>query len=209
VSEIPPIPPGFKIPPNFNDTPIFDALYKQMEREVRRSKEIGGLALGREALFFLTAFQPLPGSDYVAERHDTPIKTQVFRWLNRTQHLLEHLAPYFSEVRRDGTPEQLQILHDILKKPLYDEDEPHAAGTVDDGDDDYVDIAKVDSYPEPAEAITILERIAQGHPTTSVEYLALQITIRALQYLIESGEGPEFMRYVDQMSKWVPAPDDA
>jgi hypothetical protein len=87
-------------------------------------------------------------------------------------------------------------------KSLIGEDSPEV-GTEDSDehdDDEYQD----ETFPEPAEAITILDRIAQGYASTSVEYVALQITIRALQYLIENGEAPEFMRYVDQTSKWNP-----
>jgi hypothetical protein len=95
----------------------------------------------------------------------------------------------------------------VKSKSLVNEEAPQISTK--DTDEPSEDEQEDETFPEPAEAITILERIAQGHPSTSAEYVCMQITIRALRYLIENGEAPEFMRYAIQMSKWVPPPDDA
>jgi hypothetical protein len=202
--EVPPIPEGWKLPPYFSTTPLF-VIYKKMRvQEYHASAEIAALEVGIEAFFFLTGFQPPPGSDYLVADKTTSLKNQYFFWMNRTQPLLDYLDAYFAEVRREGTPEQIKFLRDILDRPT-DEDESQSR-SVNDDEDDHDDVNKVYSFPEPSEAITILDRIAQGYASTSVEYVALQITIRAIRHLIENGEAPEFMRYVDQMSKWEPDP---
>ncbi len=206
--EVPPIPDGWKMPPYFSTTLLFNLNQKELARKVHQSTEILALNLGVEALSFWTAFQPPPGSDYVAELESTPGKMQVFYWLNRTRQLLDYLDAYLTEVRREGTPEQIKFLGELLDSPKHEDDIPKLLVNDDADDDDSADVAKVETFPEPAEAITILERIAQSHASTSVDYVALQITIRALRYLIESGEAPEFMRYVDQMSKWKPSSDE-
>ncbi len=200
---VPPIPAGWQQPLYFDTTPIFDILNR--ESKGCTLTEIAALELCVEAFFFLTAFQPPPGSDYVEERATTPIQIKTFFWLNRTKPLLDYLDEYLTEVRRDGTPEQIRFLGERLDEPKHEDDIPKLL--VND-DDDSDDVPKVETFPEPSEAITVIERIAQSHASTSVQYVAMQITIRALRYLIESGEAPEFMRYVDQMSKWVPAPDE-
>jgi hypothetical protein len=202
--DVPPIPPGWKIPPHFEYSPLF-AIYKRMRNEEGHSTaEIAALEVGIEAFFFLTGFQPPPGSDYIVARETTDPKNQVFFWMNRTQPLLDYLDAYLSEVRSNGTSEQIKLLRDILDKPEDQKASPSCS--IDNDDDQHDDVNKVDSFPEPSEAITILDRIAQRCGSTSVEYVALQITIRALRHLIENGEAPEFMRYVDQMSKWEPSP---
>jgi hypothetical protein len=200
--EVPPIPAGWKMPPHFNTTPLHAIYKKAREQEGRASTDIAALQVGIDAIFFLTSFEPPPGSDYGVAKNTTHPKNQIFFWINRTKPLLDYLDAYLAEVRREGTPELLEFLRDILESPAQEEACPSCS--VDDDDSDDVD--KVDSFPEPSEAITILDRIAQGYAATSVEYLGLQITIRALRYLIESGEAPEFIRYVDQMSKWDPDP---
>jgi hypothetical protein len=202
--EVPPIPVGWKMPPYFSTTPLWPIYEKARACEGRTPTELGAIKLGGEAFFFLTGFQPPPGSDYVAARETTSAKNQFFFWMNRTKPLLDYLDAYLAEVRRDGSPEQVKFLHDILDEPTHEDDAPQCSINGDADDDDSADVAKFVTFPEPSEAITILERIAQSHASTSVEYVALQITIGAIRHLIESGEAPEFMRYVDQMSKWEP-----
>jgi hypothetical protein len=66
--DVPPIPPGWKIPPHFEYSPLF-AIYKRMRNEEGHSTaEIAALEVGIEAFFFLTGFQPPPGSDYIVAR---------------------------------------------------------------------------------------------------------------------------------------------
>jgi hypothetical protein len=202
--QIPPIPVGWKMPPPFSIIPLFSIYKKTREHEGRKSAEIAAIKLSSEALFFLIGFQPPPGSDYIAARETTPPQIQVFTWINRTKPLLDYLDAYLAEVRRDGTPEQIEFMRDILDRPAHEDEAPRPSVNDDAGDDDSSVEAEVVQFPEPSEAITILDRIAQGYTSTSVEYVALQMTIRALRFLIESGEAPEFMRYVDQMSKWEP-----
>jgi hypothetical protein len=206
--EVPPIPAGWKMPPYFSTTPLWPIYEKARACEGRTPTELGAIKLGGEAFFFLTGFQPPPGSDYLVAEETTPPKIRIFFWINRTKSLLDYLDAYLTEVRREGTPEQIKFLRDILDKPTHEDDAPQCSINGDADDDDSPNAAQVVSFPEPSEAITILERIAQSHASTSVEYVALQITIRALRYLIESGEAPEFMRYVDQMSKWEPPPSE-
>lgn len=207
--QVPPIPPGWKRPPHFSTTPL-DVIYKNaLQCEGRASTEIAAIKLAQWAVLFLTWFEPPPGSDYIVAKETTHPKNQIFFWINRTKPLLDYLDVYLAEVRRGGTLEQIKFLRELLDEPTHEGDAPQCSINGDADDDDSADVAKVETFPEPSEAISILERIAQSHASTSVEYLALQITFRALRYLIESGEAPEFMRYVDQMSKWVPAPDDA
>lgn len=206
--DVPPIPPGWKIPPDFSTTPLFVIYEKALACEARTSTEIASFKLGANAFFFLTGFQPPPGSNYMEALDTTPPKIQVFFWRNRTQPLLDYLDAYLTEVRREGTLEQIRFLRDILDRPARENDIPQCSVDDDADDDDSPLDAKGVSFPEPSEAIIILDRIAQGYASTSVEYVALQITIRALRYLIESGEAPEFMRYVDQMSKWEPPPEE-
>jgi hypothetical protein len=206
--QVPPIPPGWKMPPYFSTTPLFAIYEKALECEGCTSTEIAAIKLAEWAVLFLADFQPLPGSDYVAELDSTSAKNRIFFWLNRTKPLLDYLDAYLTEVRREGTPEQIKFLHELLDRPTHEDDLPKLSVN-DDADDGSDYVAKVVSFPEPSEAITILERIAKTHASTSAEYVALQIAIRALRYVIESGEAPEFMQYADQMLKWVPAPDDA
>ena len=202
IPQIPPIPPGFKSPPNFNSRPLSRVLCQQIRQQVNKSEATAALELSDWTVSFLTAFQPPPGSDYIAAL-DAPPRIQVFTWINRTKQLRDYLDAYLTEVRRDGTPEQIKFLGELLDRPKHEDDAPKRSVS-DDADDDSADVAEVVSFPEPSEAITILDRIAQGYASTSVEYVALQITVRAIRHLIESGEAPEFMRYVDQMSKWDP-----
>lgn len=197
--EIPPIPAGFKWPPFFSLRAFLTVYENSVKRADCTKTEIAAHNLGLYALCFLTGSQPAPGSDYIVAEETTPPHIKVFTWMNRTQPLLDYLDAYLAEVRREGTPEQIEFLRDILDRPAH-EDESQSCPINDDEDDS----DEVDSFPEPSQAITIIERIAQSHASTSIEYVALQITIRAIQHLIESGEAPEFMRYVDQMSKWEP-----
>lgn len=206
-------PPDYKSPPNFNHLPFFDCIYARRSQESNTSQEYGALNLGIEAIHFLIQSLPPAGSDYVAALEGTPVQTRVFHWKCRQEAFVDYLHPYQTEVRNHGAPEQQEFIRDVLDMTLYEyiksksligEDAPQISSEDTDepsDDDEYQD----ETFPEPAEAITILERIAQSHASTSVEYVALQITIRALRYLIESGEAPEFMRYVDQMSKWKPS----
>jgi hypothetical protein len=200
--EVPPIPEGWKMPPSFSIAPLWSIYEKAVASKGRAPTEIAAIDLADWSVQFLVDHLPPPGSDYLLADKTTHPRYKVYFWMNRTQPLLDYLDAYLAEVRREGTPEQLKFLGDILDPPT-NIGEMRLCPT--DDDDDYAEnIAKVESYPEPAEAIPILERIAQSHATTSIEYVALQIAIRALRYVIESGEAPEFMRYVDQMSKWDP-----
>ncbi len=201
------VPPDFKPPPNFNLHPLWYLLHLGKLSDNLADSERLAIFLADDAMRFLISPQPPPGSDYAALR-ETPIDVQVFTWPRRTEAFLHYLNPYITEVRTRGAPEQQQFIRELLDMKLYDymksksligEDAPQISSEDTDeiDDDEYQD----ETFPEPAEAITILERIAQSHASTSVDYVALQITIRALRYLIESGEAPEFMRYVDQTSK--------
>ncbi|HMY19527.1 MAG TPA: hypothetical protein PKA58_24550 [Polyangium sp.] len=203
------IPADFKVPPNFNFLPLTYVLHLGKLSDNIADPERLAIFLASDAMHFLTSPQPPSGSDYAALR-DTPTHITTFTWPNRTEAFLDYLNPYVTEVRNRGAPEQQQFIRELLDMKLYDymkaksligEDAPQiSTDDTDEHDDEYQD----ETFPEPVEAISILERIAQGYPPTSVEYVALQITIRALRYLIESGEAPEFMRYVDQTSKWKP-----
>ncbi len=201
------VPPDYKCPPNFNHIPLHDILYLHPAHE----NNGGAVHLGIEALDFLILSQPPPGSDYVA-REETPIYIRTFTWMSRREAFLDYLNPYVTEVRNHGAPEQQEFIREVLDmklheyikaKSLVSEEAPQVSTEEEDADESD-DEQEVAVYPEPVEAISILERIAQAHASTSVEYVALQFPIRALRYLIESGEAPEFMRYVDQMSKWDP-----
>lgn len=204
------VPPDYKCPPNFNLLPLTYLLHLGKLSDNVPDSERLAIFLASDAVYFLTFPQPPPGSDYAA-LEKTPIHIKTFTWPTRTEAFLHYLNPYVTEVRNRGAHEQQQFIRELLDMKLYDyikskslidEDAPqiNTENTDEHDDDEYQD----ENFPEPAEAIAILERIAQGHPTTSVEYVGLQIVIRALRYLIESGEAPEFMRYVDQTSKWKP-----
>jgi hypothetical protein len=208
------VPPDFKCPPNFNFLPLTHLLHLGKLSDNLADPERLAIFLADDALTFLTSPQPPPGSDYAA-LDETPIYIRTFTWMHRTEAFLHYLEPYVTEVRNRGAPEQQQFIRELLDMKLYDymksksligEDAPQISteDTDEHDDDEYQD----ETFPEPSEAITILDRIAQSHASTSVEYVGLQITIRALRYLIESGEAPEFMRYVDQTSKWVPPSDE-
>ncbi len=214
ISDIPEnleVPADYKSPPNFNHLPFFDCIYARRSQESNTSQEYGAIDLGIDAIHFLISAQPPPGSDYVAALEGTPVQTRVFHWMNRREAFVDYLHPYQTEVRNHGAPEQQELIRDVLdmtlseyikSKSLVIEEAPElSTEDTDEPSEDEVEPSEVETFPEPAEAITILERIAQSHASTSVEYVALQITIRALRYLIESSEAPEFMRYVDQMSK--------
>jgi hypothetical protein len=202
--EVPPIPEGWKMPPDFELTPLHVIYEKAVVSKDRAPTEIAAIDLADFAIQFLVYRLPPPGSDYIVTHETTHPRYKVYFWISRRKALLDYLDAYLTEIRRDGTPEQLKLLSDILDPPPI-VGEMRLSPT--DDSDDYAEaVAKVQSYPEPAEAIPILEQIAQGHATTSIEYVALQIAIRALRYVIESGEAPEFMRYVDQMSRWDPNP---
>jgi hypothetical protein len=205
------VPPDFKCPPNFNYLPLTHLLHLGKLSDKVADSERLAIFIATDAIIFLISPQPPPGSDYAA-LEETPIHVQTFTWMYRTEAFLHYLNPYVTEVRNHGSPEQQQFIRELLDMKLYDymksksligEDAPQISTeeTDEHDDDEYQD----EAFPEPTEAISILERIAQGHETTSVEYVGLQIVIRALRYLIESGEAPEFMRYVDQMSKWIPS----
>lgn len=204
------VPADYKSPPNFNFLPLTQLLHLGKLSDNVPDSERLAIFLASDAVHFLIFPQPPPGSDYAALQ-ETPIHVRTFTWPRRTEAFLHYLNPYVTEVRNHGAPEQQQFIRELLDMKLYDymkaksligEDSPEVGREDSDerDDDEYQD----ETFPEPAEAITILERIAQGCGSTSVEYVALQITIRALRYLIENGEAPEFMRYVDQTSKWKP-----
>lgn len=210
ISEIPKdyeIPADYKIPPNFNHLPLFDRLCLGEGSEKYNDDELRAVRLGINALIFLISPQPPPGSDYAALQ-DTPAHISVFTWPNRRQALLDYLGPYLTEMRDHGAPAQKQFIRELLDEKLHDyvksksviNDDAPTMGiedTAELGEDEPED----ETFPAPAEAMTILEGIVNKRLLTSAEYVALQITIRGFRYLIETGEGPEFMRYVDQMSK--------
>lgn len=204
------VPADYKSPPNFNFLPLTYVLHLGKLSDNIADPERLAIFLASDAMHFLTSPQPPPGSDYAA-LEKTPIHIKTFTWPRRTEAFLHYLNPYVTEVRNRGAPEQQQFIHELLDMKLYDymksksligDDAPQISmeDTDEHNDDEYQD----ETFPEPTEAITILDRIAQGYASTSVEYVALQITIRALRYLIENGEALEFMRYVDQTSKWKP-----
>ena len=210
------VPPDYKPPPNFNFLPLTHLLHLGKLSDNVAEPERLAIFVASDAMTFLTSPQPPPGSDYAA-LEETPIHIRTFTWMSRRAAFFDYLNPYVTEVRNDGAPEQQQFIRELFDMKLYDymkaksligEDAPQISTEDTDkpieDDDEYQD----ETFPEPAEAISILERMAQNHASTSVEYVGLQITIRALRYLIESGEAPEFMRYVDQMSKWKPSTDE-
>ncbi len=201
------VPADYKSPPNFNHVPLFDRIYLGKAGESNTDSELLAFRTGIDALIFLTSSQPGPGSDYAALR-ETPVHIRLFTWMNRCEAFLDYLNPYLTEVRNHGAPEQQEFIREVLDMKLHEyikskslvseEAQTSTNDTDETGDDEQED----ETFPEPAEAITIIEGIVNTCSPTSAEYVALQITIRALRYLIESGEAPEFMRYVDQMSKW-------
>jgi hypothetical protein len=206
------VPADFKMPPNFNFLPLTHILHLGKLSDNVPDSERLAIFLASDAITFLISPQPPSGSDYAALQK-TPIHIQTFTWPRRTEAFLDYLNPYVTEVRNRGTPEQQQFMHELLDMRLYDYikakrllDEVPSQTNTEDADEQDDDEYQDESFPEPSEAITILDRMAEGCGSASVEYVALQITIRALRYLVENGEASEFMRYVDQTSKWKPSP---
>lgn len=195
------VPPDYKSPPNFNHVSLFDRIYLGNAGKSNTDSELRAFSTGVNALLFLTSSQPAPGSDYAALR-DTPLHIRLFTWTNRCGAFLDYLNPYLTEVRNHGAPEQKQFLHELLdtnlheyissKSPSHYEAQETSNETTDELDEETV--------LEPGEAITILEQVAQAQSLKSSEYVALQIAVRALRYIIENGESAEFMRYVEQTS---------
>lgn len=205
------VPRDYKRPPNINHVALVARLYSGRAGESNTDSEWRALRIGIEALFFLTTWLPAPGSDYAALR-ETPAHIRLLTWTNRLEEFLDYLNLYLTEVRNHGTPEQQELIREVLDMKLHEyiqskslvseeASQTSANDTDKPGDEEQQD----ETFPESAEAITILERIAHAHSTTSAEYVALEITIRALRYLIECGEAAEFMRYVTQMSKSEPS----
>lgn len=206
------VPADYKIPPNFNFLPLTQLLHLGKLSDNVPDSERLAIFLASDAVHFLIFPQPPPGSDYAA-LEGTPIHIKTFTWPRRTEAFLDYLNPYVTEVRNRGAPEQQQFIRELLDMKLYDymksksligEDAPQISteDTAEYDDDEYQD----EIFPEPTEAIIILDRIAQGYASKSVEYIALQIAVRALRYIIESGESAEFMRYVEQTAKEDPPP---
>jgi len=201
-------PADYKRPPNFNSMALFDCLYSENVSDDNAEAKWSAYSFAFNAFAFLTTAQPHPGSDYAALQ-DTPIHIRLTTWLNRREKLLNYLEPYLAEIRASGTPEQIQLIHEIFDMNLHEyvsanfpEQAPESApNTVDEAVDEE---PQVEVVPDVADVCGIFETITQSQVPTSAEYVALQIAIRGLRYLIESGDAPEFRRYMEQTLNCAP-----
>lgn len=197
-----------KYRPNpFNNDNAWAALAPLAWQQDPSSPELGGSIFEIcDALLFI--FAP-PDSFYGEGGRIVASMEEQLLDLKRGHAYVAALAPWVEEVRQRATEEQRQYLQDIGLDGEQDEDTGSACSIGHDNDEEPEGQERelppaASTRPDPVQAVSILESIAQRYDRSTVEHTALEFAVQTLRFILDTGQGDAFRAYLATLQKPVP-----
>lgn len=133
---------------------------------------------------------------------------ELLRDMERGHAYVAYLAPWLEEVRQRATAEQQQFLRDVGLDSVVGEDISSARAVGHDDEEepngpesDPREPAEV--FPDPAQAVSILETLSQRYDRSTVEHTGLELAVKTLRFVLESGQADAFRTFLEEAHKPV------
>jgi hypothetical protein len=138
---------------------------------------------------------------------------EIVRDMERGHTFVAALAPWIEEVKKNGSQEQLQFLHDIGLDGAPDEEDKRAGDARSMGDSSTEDEDDADGeeehetrpiaaiLPEPAHAASILEGLLPRYDAQSAGHTCIELALNTLQFLLDTHQVDAFCAFLDEIHR--------
>ncbi len=193
----------------FNADKAWSPLASLARRQDPSSPELSG-AIYEACDVMLFIFAP-PDSFYDEKGRIAASREELLRDMERGHAYVAYLAPWVEEVRQHATEAQRQYLHEAGLDGVQDENTVRACSIGrEDGEEasagpENEPTPATSLRPDPVQAVSILESLAQQYDRSTVEHTALELAVQTLRFILDSGQVDAFRAYLVEMQKPVPA----